>query len=118
MVGTLRFAHPTKKFCVSLPSQTKREAPMAKKKVASRAAAQPAVKKKWSGHKTAAKSAARKTITSKARGVTAAKRKPVKKVRPKQRIAMSHPRGEDFKADGLRTYAQYRDLGIADATHG
>ena len=27
---------------------------MAKKKVASRAAAQPAVKKKWSGHKTAA----------------------------------------------------------------
>ena len=45
---------------------------MAKKKVASRAAAQPAVKKKWSGHKTAAKSSARKTIKSKARGVSAA----------------------------------------------
>jgi len=91
---------------------------MAKKKVASRAAAQPAVKKKWSGHKTAAKSSARKTIKSKARGVSAAKAKPAKKARPKQRIAISHHREEDFRADGLRTYAQYRDLGIADATHG
>ena len=89
---------------------------MARKKVASRAAAQPAVKKKWSGHKTAAKSSARKTVTSKARGV--AKVKPVKKVQPKQRIAVSHHREEDFKADGLRTYAKYRDLGIAEATHG
>ena len=51
---------------------------MAKKKVASRAAAQPAVKKKWSGHKTAAKSAARKTVMSKARGVAAVKPKPAK----------------------------------------
>jgi mannose-6-phosphate isomerase-like protein (cupin superfamily) len=93
---------------------------MAKKKVASRAAAQPAVKKKWSGHKTAAKSSARKTIKSKARGV-AAKSKPAKatsKARPKQTIAISHHRDEDFKADGLRAYAKYRDLGIADATHG
>jgi len=88
---------------------------MASKKVASRAAAQPAVKKKWSGHKTAAKSA-RKTIASKARAV--AKPKPAKKVRPKQRIAVSHHREEDFKADGLRTYAKYRDLGIGEATHG
>ena len=38
--------------------------------------------------------------------------------RPKQRIAISHHREEDFKADGLRTYAQYRDLGIAAASHG
>jgi mannose-6-phosphate isomerase-like protein (cupin superfamily) len=91
---------------------------MAKKKVASRAAAQPAVKKKWSGHKPAAKSSARKTVKSKARGVSAAKAKPVNKARPKQRIAISHHREEDFRADGLRTYAQYRDLGIADATHG
>ena len=91
---------------------------MARKKVASRPAAQPAVKKKWSGHKTAAKSSARKTIKSKARGVAAAKSKPARKARPKQRIAISHHREEDFKADGLRTYAHYRSLGIADATHG
>ena len=35
-----------------------------------------------------------------------------------QRIAISHYREEDFKADGLRTYAKYRDLEIAEASHG
>ncbi len=34
-----------------------------------------------------------------------------------QRVAISHHREEDF-ASGLRSYAKYRDLGIADATHG
>ena len=91
------------------------------KKATSRAAAKTAVRKKWTGHQTAAKSSARKTIKSKGR-VSAAKKttpKAVKsKARPKQRIAISHHREEDFKADGLRTYAHYRDLGIADATHG
>jgi hypothetical protein len=91
---------------------------MAKQKATSRPAAQTAVKKKWSGHKTAAKSSARKAVKSKARGAPAAKPKSVKKARPKQTIAISHHREEDFKADGLRTYAKYRDLGIADATHG
>ena len=27
-------------------------------------------------------------------------------------------RNEDFKADGLRSYAHYRDLGVKDATNG
>src|SRR5271154_6063946 len=35
----------------------------------------------------------------------------------KQRVAISHHRDEDFAA-GLRSYARYRDLGIADATDG
>ncbi len=83
------------------------------KKAASRTAAQTAVKKKWTGRKSAAKPSARKTIKSKGRGTTA---KP--KTRPKQRVAVSHHREEDFKADGLRAYAKYRDLGIADASHG
>ncbi|WP_375159709.1 cupin domain-containing protein [Bradyrhizobium sp. RDT46] len=43
---------------------------------------------------------------------------PKKPARPRQRIAISHHREEDFKADGLRAYAKYRDLGIAEATHG
>ena len=94
---------------------------MAKQKATAKAAAKTAVRKKWTGHQTAAKSSARKTIKSKGR-VSAAKKttpKAVKsKARPKQRIAISHHREEDFKADGLRTYAHYRDLGIADATHG
>ena len=87
---------------------------MARQKAASPPPARPAVKKKWTGHKTAAKSSSRKTIKSKARAVPTAK----PRTRPKQRIAISHHREEDFKADGLRTYAKYRDLGIADATHG
>ena len=91
---------------------------MAKKKVASRAAAQPAVKKKWSGHKTAAKSSARKTV--KTRRVPAAQSRAAMAAKPRRphKFVKSHLRAEDFKADGLRTYAHYRDLGIAAATHG
>ena len=35
-----------------------------------------------------------------------------------QRFAVSHARDARFKADGLRSYAAYRDLGFADATEG
>ncbi|SHL64855.1 hypothetical protein SAMN05444159_6442 [Bradyrhizobium lablabi] len=90
---------------------------MAKQKPTSRAAAKAAAQKKSpagkTAHKTAAKSTARKKLKAKARAVPSAKR-----ARPKQRIAISHYRDEDFKADGLRAYAKYRDLGIADATNG
>jgi hypothetical protein len=93
-----------------------------KKKATSRSAAQPAVKKKWHGNKIAARSPSRKAVTSSRKAVTAKTRKtPAKaaaKSRPKQRVAVSHHREEDFRADGLRAYAKYRDLGIADATHG
>jgi hypothetical protein len=96
---------------------------MAKQKPKSRTAAKTAalkksparntVAKRTIAKKAVAKSTARKKLTSKARALPAAKR-----ARPKQRIAISHHREEDFKADGLRTYAHYRDLGIADATSG
>jgi quercetin dioxygenase-like cupin family protein len=89
---------------------------MAKKKVGktstSRAAAKGAAQKKSPAGKVAAKSA-RKKIKSRA-GAS----QPVKRARPKQRIAVSHHREEDFKADGLRAYAKYRDLGIVEATGG
>jgi hypothetical protein len=81
-----------------------------------RAAAKRAAQKKSpprkSASKAAAKSSARRKLASKGRAV------PAKRARPKQQVAMSHHREEDFKADGLRAYAKYRDLGIADATHG
>ncbi|MDE2472406.1 MAG: cupin domain-containing protein [Bradyrhizobium sp.] len=88
---------------------------MAKKKArkpAARAAAKSATQKK-SPRKAAAKSTARRKLKSKGRASA-----PAKKASPKQRVAISHHREEDFKADGLRAYAQYRDLGIADATSG
>ncbi|UQD69846.1 cupin domain-containing protein [Bradyrhizobium japonicum] len=86
------------------------------KKTKSRSAAQTAVKKR-SGAKAAARSSARKAVKAKAR-TTPAKAAAKKPARPKQRIAISHHREEDFKADGLRAYAKYRDLGIAEASHG
>src|SRR5260370_41627701 len=39
------------------------------------------------------------------------------KARPKQKFTVSHHRETDFE-QGLRTYAKYRDLGIAQATGG
>jgi hypothetical protein len=92
---------------------------MARKKPKSRAAAtKKAAQKKSPARKvaaksSAAKSSARKKLASKGRAAH-----PVKRARPKQRIAISHHRDEDFKADGLRTYAKYRDLGVADASSG
>jgi quercetin dioxygenase-like cupin family protein len=59
------------------------------------------------------KSTARKQLKSKGRAPM-----PAKRPRPKQRVAISHHREEDFKADGLRAYAKYRDLGIAEASNG
>lgn len=86
------------------------------KKAKSRSAAQAAMKKR-SATKAVARSSARKAVKAKAR-TTMAKAAAKKPARPKQRIAISHHREEDFKADGLRAYAKYRDLGIAAASHG
>ena len=91
---------------------------MAKKKPTSRAAAKAAALKKSPARKPAAsKTVAKPTARKKIKARAAPAPKAVVK-RPKQRIAISHHREEDFKADGLRTYAQYRDLGIAAASHG
>jgi mannose-6-phosphate isomerase-like protein (cupin superfamily) len=90
---------------------------MAKQKPKSRAASRKAPQKKSPARKSAGKGAAtptaRKKLTAKGRAQPSARR-----VRPKQRIAISHHRDEDFKADGLRAYAQYRDLGVAEASQG
>ena len=90
---------------------------MAKKKPTSRTAAKTAASKKSTARKgatrTAAKPTARKKLKAKARAPA-----PVKRSRPKQRIAISHHRDEDFVTNGLRAYAKYRDLGFAEASDG
>jgi hypothetical protein len=98
-------------------------------KPASRAAARPAARKTTTiakPGKNIAKPAARKALANTAL-TTTTRATPVLKTpesktpapkRPKQRIAINHLREGDFKTDGLRTYAAYRDLGIAEATHG
>jgi mannose-6-phosphate isomerase-like protein (cupin superfamily) len=47
----------------------------------------------------------------------AAKKTKRAKARPKHKFSFSHHREEDFDA-GLRSYARYRDLGLAPATGG
>ena len=118
MVGTLRFAHPTKRICVSLPPQTKRGGTHGQEesRVASRGAARR--EEEMVGPQDGSQILSPQDHQVEGEGRAGAKAKPAKKARPKQRIAISHHREEDFKADGLRTYAQYRDLGIADASHG
>ena len=95
---------------------------MAKQKPTSRAAARIAAQKKSPARKTVAsktaKSTARKSIKAKDRKTKAPALPAAKRARPKQRIAISHHRDEDFKADGLRAYAHYRDLGVAEASRG
>jgi mannose-6-phosphate isomerase-like protein (cupin superfamily) len=92
---------------------------MAKKKPTSRAAVKAAAQKKSPARKPAAgKTAAKSTARKKLKTKTAHALPTPKRARPKQRIAISHYRDEDFKADGLRTYAKYRDLGIGEATQG
>ena len=67
------------------------------RKPAARAAAKSAAQKKSPARKVAAaKPTARRKLKSKGRAPA-----PVKRARPKQRIAISHHRDEDFKADGL-----------------
>ncbi|EKS37593.1 cupin domain-containing protein [Afipia clevelandensis] len=84
-----------------------------KAKTNSKPAARKAAVKASAPRKTAA-SASR--ATARKPGATAVRT--AKPVRPKQRFVVSHHREEDFRADGLRAYAEYRDLGIAKGTHG
>jgi uncharacterized RmlC-like cupin family protein len=49
---------------------------------------------------------------------SASRATPKRKARTKQRFNVSHLRAEDFRADGLRSYARYRDLGMSKATNG
>lgn len=82
-------------------------------KPTSRSATQTTAKKKSTARAVANKTASRKPVSSKARVVPTAKQR-----LPKQHVAISHYRNEDFQTNGLRAYAQYRDLGIAGATNG
>jgi mannose-6-phosphate isomerase-like protein (cupin superfamily) len=101
---------------------------MAKPKPTSRAAARTAPQRKSPPRKSVARKTAAKSTSRKAIRVQDRKAKGRKTVRAlaaakpprrrKQRVAISHYRDEDFKANGLRRYAHYRDLGIAAASHG
>jgi hypothetical protein len=66
--------------------------------------------------KTMAKLQAQAKRTSVKKKAAAARANP--KAKPMQKFNVSHFRAEDFKTDGLRSYAKYRDLGMSKATNG
>lgn len=68
--------------------------------------------------KTMAKLQPRAKKTSPKRPAAASRAKPKPPGQPKQVFNVNHLRPEDFRSDGLRTYAQYRDLGMSKATNG
>lgn len=108
-----------KKSVKTKPAKAK---PALRRKLVSTAARSVALKKSAPRKKAAAKSTARvsatsKSRTSKSRTSTARSAALLKPKRIKQRVVVSHHRDEDFAA-GLRAYAHYRDLGIAEGTHG
>jgi mannose-6-phosphate isomerase-like protein (cupin superfamily) len=62
----------------------------------------------------AKKIAVRARSTARSRNVAKTAAKP----RRPHEFLVNHLRQDDFKPDGLRNYAHYRDLGVKDATHG
>lgn len=88
------------------PTKTKKAKAGAARKVAKKSAARSA---RGPSKKSAAKARAPRARTAPVADVQPS--------RPPQRVAVSHYNNADFES-GLRTYAQYRDLGIVDATHG
>lgn len=110
------------------------EAPVKKKAAPSKAAAKKAAPKKAAPKKAAPKKAAGKMPAKrpavrppgkkKAAAANVAAKRPVGRGRAPDRKAavqkfnVSHLNEADFKADGLRSYAHYRDLGIAAASGG
>src|SRR5215813_8498231 len=70
--------------------------------------------------RTKAKSPSRRTrrqTATRRRTATKATGTARRQTKPRQRFVVSHHREEDFEG-GLRRYAKYRDLGIAQATNG
>jgi len=116
---------------------TRKAAPKAKAKSVAKKKAAPAPKRKTAMKKAAPKKAATRVVAKKTVArVPAARRASVRRTRaavaprrkaaaPRlkaaaaaQRFSVSHLNDADFKPDGLRPYALYRDLGIAAASGG
>ena len=98
----------------------KHAAKRAKPKAAAKRARKPTKPARKAPTSAARKIAARKTAARKPAARKPVPRKPARravKPRAKQRFTVSHLRETDF-VDGLRSYARYRDLGVAQATDG
>jgi hypothetical protein len=123
---------PVKKARVKQKAAVKKRAAPPVRKAAVKARAKVAMKKAAPKKKVAARApvkkaaarvpAARRTTTRRTRVTAPPRRKAaaprLKAAAPAQRFTVSHLNDADFKRDGLRSYALYRDLGIAAASGG
>jgi hypothetical protein len=83
--------------------------------MATKARSKPSVRRKAAAR---AGSSKRRASAKPRRAVAKTRAKPVSKAPKPQAFVVSHLREEDFRAEGLRNYARYRDLGVAAATKG
>jgi uncharacterized RmlC-like cupin family protein len=143
MARTVRGRKTAGKKAASRKAAPKAKAPAKKKVAVKKKAAVPARKAAVKARaKTAIKKAAPKKVVSRAQGKKAVARVPVarrtttrrtrlvaparrkiaaprlKAVAQVQRFTVSHLDDAEFKQDGLRSYALYRDLGIAATSGG
>jgi hypothetical protein len=123
--GASKKAAPKPKTKAKAAIPKKAAAPL--RKVAVKAATKKAAPKKTAPRAPAKKviarvPAARRASARRVRAAMPPRRKVaaprLKAAAPVQRFTVSHLNEADYKQDGLRTYALYRDLGIAAATGG
>jgi hypothetical protein len=112
----------SKKAAPKAKAVVKKKAAAPARKGAAKARAK-TVMKKAVAKKTVARVPAARRATARRPRVAAPVRRKVAAPRlkaavPAQRFAVSHLNEADYKQDGLRTYALYRDLGIAAASGG
>lgn len=91
---------------------------MAKAAAKSKAAPKRATAKASTSASRAKRAVAKRATPKRAAPKRAAKTTRLKTKAPPQRFSVSHLNEKDFKRDGLRPYALYRDLGIGKATSG
>ena len=106
-------AKAKKKTPAKTKSRAARVRPVAKASTRKKSTAKSSSGKRGSTRRKAAPARASRARVAKPRSAPAAKT--VK--RPPQKVAVSHYNNADFET-GLRSYAQYRDLGIVEATGG
>lgn len=114
---------PVRKAAPVRKSAAKGRAKVAMKKAAPKKAAPKKMAVRTAAKKAIARvPAARRVPVRRARAVAPPRRKVaaprLKAAAPAQRFTVSHLNEADFRQDGLRSYALYRDLGIADASGG
>lgn len=131
--ASLKKAAPPKKAAPAKKAGAKGKAPAPKKAAPPKVAAPKQAARKTVVRTVAVKKAAARRpatriavptpVARRARTTAAPRKAPIAppakpRISPPQSFTVSHLNQDDFKTDGLRTYAQYRDLGIAAATGG